>query len=59
MKIVKKMMAMITVISMVMSLWGMPAFAADPTSDDQIVEDGERIYYLASGEEAGADNFDV
>ena len=60
----KKMMAMLLTVCMVMSMLSVNAFAEESvkTSDIQIVEDGGKVYYLADpgeDEAATADNFDV
>lgn len=61
MKRLQKIFAMLLTVSMVMSLLNVTAFAEEvgKSSDIQIVEDGGKMYYLASGEKAGPENFDV
>ncbi|MBQ2002469.1 MAG: hypothetical protein II240_04140, partial [Bacteroidaceae bacterium] len=61
-KKLKRLLAMVMVVSMTMSLLSGMASAAEKTSDIQIVEQGGKIYYLADpqeGDVAGEDNFDV
>jgi hypothetical protein len=60
--VMKKMMAMLLTVCMVMSMLSVNAFAAEEPSAIQIVEDGGKMYYLANpqdGEVASAENFDV
>ena len=59
----KKMLAKLLAFGLGISLLMPAAMVAEAgdgiNSDVQIVQTGEKIYYLASGEEASADNFDV
>ena len=63
-KKLKRLLAMVMVVSMTMSLLSGMASAAEETSDIktsdiQIVKQGGKVYYLANGENASSENFDV
>lgn len=49
MKKMRKVIAVMVTLCMMVNLLGMSALAAQPTSEDQIVSDGNRIYYFAGG----------
>ena len=61
MKKLRKLLAMLLAVCMAMSLLSVSAFAEEEgtASEIQIVKNGERQYYLASGEPADDKNFDV
>ena len=59
MRKIKKALAVLLISCMTMNMLSISVFAADKTSTDQIVANGEKTYYLADGGEADAGNFDV
>lgn len=66
-KNMKKVISVILTFCMLIGLTGATAMAegatakanTDPDSKSQIVEEGGKLYYLANGEEASADDYDV